>query len=69
MDPLKTILQVTPVTTDQGRQFESQPFHSLAKLCGIHLSRTTAYHPAANGLIKRFHRTPKAAIMCHADQQ
>jgi hypothetical protein len=44
------------ITTDQGRQFESQ------------LSRTTAYHPAANGLVERFHRTLKAAIMCHADR-
>jgi cleavage and polyadenylation specificity factor subunit 1 len=38
-------------------------------LCGIQLSRTTAHHPAANGLVERFHRTLKAAIMCHADQQ
>ncbi|PNF30270.1 hypothetical protein B7P43_G01236, partial [Cryptotermes secundus] len=56
------------ITTDQGRQFESQLFHSLTKLCGIQLSRTTAHHPAANGLVERFHRTLKAAIMCHADQ-
>jgi transposase InsO family protein len=56
------------ITTDQGHQFESQLFHSLAKLCGIHLTHTTAYHPAANGLVERFHRTLKAAIMCHADQ-
>jgi len=26
------------ITTDQGRQFESQLFHSLANMCGIHLS-------------------------------
>jgi cleavage and polyadenylation specificity factor subunit 1 len=57
------------ITTDQGHQFESQLFHSLARLCGIQLSRKTAYHPAANGLVERFHRTLKAAIMCHADQQ
>jgi cleavage and polyadenylation specificity factor subunit 1 len=57
------------ITTDQGRQFESQLFHSLAKLCGIQLSRKTAHHPAANGLVERFHLTLKAAIMCHADQQ
>jgi transposase InsO family protein len=56
------------ITTDQGRQFEFQLFHSLAKLCGIQLSRTTACHPAANGLVKRVHRTLKAAIICHADQ-
>jgi cleavage and polyadenylation specificity factor subunit 1 len=57
------------ITTDQGRQFESQLFHFLARLWGIQLSRTTAHHPAANGLVERFHRTLKAAIMCHADQQ
>jgi cleavage and polyadenylation specificity factor subunit 1 len=57
------------ITTDQRRQFESQLFRSLAIMCGIQLSRTTAHHPAANGLVERFHRTLKAAIMCHGDQQ
>jgi cleavage and polyadenylation specificity factor subunit 1 len=57
------------ITTDQERQFESQLFHSLARLCGFQLSRTTAYHPAANGLVEHFHRTPNLAIMCHANQQ
>jgi hypothetical protein len=57
------------ITTIQGRQFESQLFQSLARLCGIQLSRTTAHHPAANGHVERFHRTLKAAIMCHANQQ
>jgi cleavage and polyadenylation specificity factor subunit 1 len=55
------------ITTDQGRQFESQLFQSLAKLCGVQLSRPTAHHPAANGLVDRFHRTLKAAITCHVD--
>ena len=57
------------ITTYQGRQFESHLFQSLAKICGTHLCRTTAYHPAANGLVERFHRTLKAAIMCRADEQ
>jgi cleavage and polyadenylation specificity factor subunit 1 len=57
------------ITTDQGRQFQSQLFHTLAKLCGIHLSWTTAHHPASNGLIARFHQTLKTAIMCHADEK
>jgi hypothetical protein len=57
------------IATDQGRQFESQLFHSMAKLCGIQLSLTTAHHPTANGIMEYFHQTLKAAIMCHADQQ
>jgi cleavage and polyadenylation specificity factor subunit 1 len=55
------------ITTDQGRQFDSQFFQSLASMCDIQFSRTTGYHRAANGLMERFHRTLKAAIMCHAN--
>jgi cleavage and polyadenylation specificity factor subunit 1 len=57
------------VTTDQGRKFESQLFHSLAKLWGIQLSQTTPHHPMFSALVECFHQTLKAAIMCHADQQ
>lgn len=53
------------VTTDQGRQFTSCLFKSLTDLCGIQLRHTTAYHPAANGMVERLHRTLKAAIMAH----
>jgi hypothetical protein len=57
------------ITTDQERQSESKIFQSLARTCGIQLARTTAHHSAANGLVERFHRTLKAAIMYLADQQ
>jgi hypothetical protein len=53
------------MTTDHGRQFQFEVFHSMAKLCGIQLSRTTADHSTANGLVERLHRKLKAAIMCH----
>jgi hypothetical protein len=33
------------ITTDQGRQFESQLFKSLANMCGIQLLRTTNHQP------------------------
>lgn len=52
------------ITTDQGRQFESKLFESLAKLIGSKRIRTTPYHPASNGLVERWHRSLKAALMC-----
>lgn len=55
------------ITTDRGRQFDSQTFRDLAALIGATHHLTTAYHPAANGLVERLHRQLKAAIMCHAD--
>jgi hypothetical protein len=67
LDILLRLPQTT--TTDQERQYESQLFHCLTKLCGINLSQTTTHYPTANGLVERLHRILKAAIMGHADQQ
>jgi hypothetical protein len=50
-------------------QYECQLSHSLAKMCGMQLRRTTPQHPAANGLEERLHCTMKAAIMCHEDEK
>ncbi|KAG6458433.1 hypothetical protein O3G_MSEX010849 [Manduca sexta] len=57
----------TDIVTDRGPQFESSLFQYLGKIIGFKHRRTTAYHPACNGLVERFHRQLKAAIMCHAD--
>lgn len=57
------------LTTNQGSQFELQIFSSLLKLSGCHRIRTTAYHPASNGMVERWHRTLMAAIKCHTGQQ
>ena len=57
------------VTTDQGRQFESQLFRRINEILGTRHIRTTAYHPAANGMVERFHRQLKAAIKCQADDR
>lgn len=53
------------ITSDRGRQFESDLFNSLAKICGTDHLRTTAYNPESNGLVERMHRQMKSAIMCH----
>ena len=50
------------VTTDRGRQFESCLWKALTQLLGTKHTRTTAYHPIANGLVERFHRQLKSAL-------
>ncbi|XP_045453892.1 uncharacterized protein K02A2.6-like [Melitaea cinxia] len=50
------------LTSDQGRQFESQLFNNLMKIMGITKNRTTPYHPHSNGIVERWHRTLKAAL-------
>ena len=61
----------TPATivTDQGRQFESHFFKSLAVICGAKLLHSTPYHPQCQGKIERLHRTLKAAIKAHGNIQ
>ncbi|XP_015118745.1 uncharacterized protein LOC107042261, partial [Diachasma alloeum] len=65
---LKAALGRLPLrlTSDRGRQFESDLFNSLARVCGSDHLKTTAYNPEPNGLVERIHHQLKAAIMCHA---
>lgn len=53
------------ITTDQGRQFESDLFSSLCRTFGCQRIRTTAYHPQANGRVERWHRALKSAILAN----
>ncbi|KAL7288347.1 hypothetical protein TKK_0017681 [Trichogramma kaykai] len=52
------------ITTDQGLQFESELFVHLCKLLGTNKTRTTPYHPQCNGILERWHRDFKSALMC-----
>ena len=57
------------ITTDQGSQFESATLNALFKLLSIQRNRTTAYHPASNGMIERWHRSLKASLMSIGKRQ
>ncbi|XP_068235634.1 uncharacterized protein [Palaemon carinicauda] len=51
------------ITKDRGSAFLSEICLPLANLMGTTLHSTTAYNPAANGMVKRTHRTLEAALM------
>ncbi|BHF66492.1 hypothetical protein SprV_0200950900 [Sparganum proliferum] len=55
------------VTTDHGAQFESALFQTLLNFLGYTRIRTTAYHPAANGMVERFHCQLKTALRAVED--
>ena len=54
-----------PPATDRGAQFESRLWDNLCNQFGIIRNRTASYHPQSNGMVKRFHRQLKTAIMAH----
>lgn len=54
------------ITTNQDPQFEAALFKALTNLIGCERIRTSVYHPASNGILERWHRTLKSAIMCHS---
>ena len=53
------------ITMDRGAQFESRLWDTLCNQFGITRNRTTSYHPQSNGMVERFHRQHKAAIVAH----
>ena len=52
----------TDITSDRGPQFTSDIWRALAESLGAKIHHTMAYHPQANGLVERFHRSLKAAL-------
>ena len=57
------------ITTDRGSQFSSAIWTQLMETWSIKLHQTTAYHPAANGLVERFHRRLKESLLALTEQQ
>ena len=57
------------VTTDRGSQFSSDIWTQLLTTWGIRSHMTTAYHPEANGLVERFHRRLKEALLAMAQDE
>ena len=52
------------ITTDRGCHLFSYHFHQVGKLLGVRHIRTSAYHPAANGMVEH-HRQLKSALMTY----
>ena len=50
------------ISSDRGPQFTSDLWEAVASCLGMQVHRTTAYHPQANGLVERFHRSLKASL-------
>ena len=57
------------ITTDRGSQFSSSLWSQLMKTWSIKTHSTTPYHPAANGLVERFHRRLKEALIALSNQE
>ena len=55
----------TTIVSDSGAQFESASWSSLMELLGCSCQQTTSYHPASDGMVERFHRHLKGALMAH----
>ena len=55
------------ITTDRGAQFQPSLYQEFLNLLGVKHIKTTAYHPQANGLVERFHRSLKTSLAARTD--
>ena len=54
--------------SDQGRNFESTILSQTLEAFGVSKSRTTAYHPAGDGLVERFNRSLLQMLRAYVQQ-
>jgi transposase InsO family protein len=54
------------ITSDRGPQFTSNVWSQLCEKLNIMHCQMTAYHPEANGAVKRLHRRLKNALRARA---
>ena len=55
------------MTSDRGVQFVSRLWQAMSEYLGTQLHPTTSYHPQANGLVERWHRTLKSSITARVE--
>ena len=61
----------TPLSihSDQGRNYQSKLFEELCQLLEIRKTRTSPYHPQANGLVERFNKTLMKMVIAYLEQE
>ncbi|WP_435316540.1 DDE-type integrase/transposase/recombinase, partial [Klebsiella pneumoniae] len=57
------------ITSDRGAVFTSSLWQQLTRRLGISTTTTSAYNPEANGMVERFHRSLKAALMSRCSSE
>ena len=57
------------ITSDRGAVFTSSLWQQLSRRLRISTTTTAAYNPEANGMIERFHRSLKAALMSRCSSE
>ena len=57
------------ITTDRGSQFTSAIWSQLMQSWSIKCHQTTPYHPAANGMVERFHRRLKESLIALSNDE
>ena len=57
------------IHSDQGRNFESDPFQQMCTLMQVHKTRTTPYRPQSDGLVERFNRTLQQMLSMYVNDR